>query len=253
MRTRSLLCTLAVAALATVAATAQDQSFSLKPTFKKGDVLAYKMKAQFDYNDTVVLFNAKFTQKVVALDEKSGDYSLEQAQTDPHVTDKDGKELMEVPDSPAVTTKFKASGAVDELAASDANLTSDKAYRLAILEVISVPANPVKVGDTWNFKADKVANKWMKTNIDYKVEGLETVGNVDCVKISFDAKEVEGEDAASEKGTAWLSKSDFTLVKREAKVNNLPIPAAPAPLSGTITYERVESTPTPPPPAAPAG
>lgn len=142
-------------------------------------------------------------------------------------------------DGAAITAKYKISGELDELKAADEKYTGPDSYRAAALETLIVPDKPVKIGDTWSYKTDGSAKKWKKTQVDYKVESTEKVGNYDCVKVSFNAKELEGgDDAAAEKGNLWLSKADFSLVKREAKVTNLPLPGSPMPLSGTIKFER---------------
>lgn len=251
MRIRTLFTTLAIAALATVTINAQDEAFSLKPTVKKDDVFSYKVVGQFDVQGQTADFSAKFTQKVVGVED--GHYTIEQKQTDPHVQ-VGGQEYPMNDDAPAVTAKFKSTGELEELKATDDKYTGADAYRAAALETLLVPANPVKTGDSWSFKVDAAANKWKKTQVDYKVEGTEKVGNFDCVRVSFAGKELEGGDeAAAESGKIWLSKSDFSLVKRDAKVSNLPLPGSPVTLSGTIKFEReVPATPAATPLTPPA-
>ena len=245
MRIRTLISTVAIAALASVTSIAQDDAFSLKPTVKKDDVFTYKVVGQFDVQGQTADFTAKFTQKVV--DVTDTQYKVEQKQSDPHVQ-VGGQEYPMNDDSPAVTALYKVSGELVELKAPDDKYTTADAYRAAALETLLTPEKPVKIGDSWSYKTDAVANKWKKTQVDFKVEGVEKIGTFDCVKVSFTGKELEGGDeAAAEKGNLWLSKSDFSLVKREAKVTNLPLPGSPITLNGTIKFERDVPTAAPAP------
>lgn len=213
-----------------------EDTYSLKPTMKVGDVLKLKVAGELDLGGQSIQYKALVTSKVLTSDDKS--YSVEQLQSDVNIV-VGGQDMGNAGQEPQpVTFTYDNRGVITGIKATDDRMTGADAYRASALETFYVPENPVKMGDSWTYKSDKVENKWNALQIDYKLVAAEKVGSTDTLKIEFKAKETSG--TAGQEGTVWLDAKDFTLVKREAKYTQFPIPGAPAPIDGKMTFTRVQ-------------
>jgi hypothetical protein len=117
-----------------------------------------------------------------------------------------------------------------EIHAADGTLVSfmgasvkPESTRLTYLESIQFPKTPIAKDAAWTWAIPADASiGLLKSQVDFKVLGDEKVDGVDCWKISRTAKELEGDSPASLDGTAWVSKTDGSLVKRLDNWKNMP-------------------------------
>jgi hypothetical protein len=215
-------------ALSAVAMAAQ--AFTIKRTPKQDEVAKYRMKGEFEVLGQQATFTGMVQEKVLKVAE-DGNYTIESSQLEGKVNI-NGQEIEM--NSPPSVSVYKPGGDIVEIQGD----SSEAAYRSAILNQFFEPGKPVAVGDSWTKEiAGAPRTGGIGAKADFKVLGEEKVGTVDTLKIKATIKETGAEPASTE-STVWLSKADSTLVKIEGKWNNVPMPGAPAPISGNVTMTR---------------
>lgn len=207
---------------------ATDDGYLLKRTPKAGTVHKYKQEGKFEVSGQQIDYQSKSTQKIVKVADDGG-YTEESVSSDVTIN---GQEGPGGGGPMTTTTKFGPKGEILEIKADNVDAT---AYRFANLALFITPEKEVKAGDTWTYdikednKTGTVASK-----ATFTLVGEDKVGSTDTVKVKFTIKE-SGADGASSEGTAWLDKSDMSMVKVSAKWANAPVPGAPVTISGDIT------------------
>jgi len=208
---------------------AAGDGISLKRTQKVGAVHKYKQEGKFEVGGQQIDYQSKSTQKIVKVADDGG-YVEESVSSDVTING------QEPPGGGAAavttTTKFSAKGEILEVKGENIDAT---AYRFANLSIFITPENEVKAGDSWTYEI-KEDNKTgaVAAKATFTLVGEDKVGSVDAYKVKFSIKE-NGTDGAASEGTAWLDKSDLSLLKVTAKWTNAPVPGAPVTISGDIT------------------
>jgi hypothetical protein len=223
------------------------QTYTLKQLFKVGDVATYNSKADILLNGMALTVTAVVTQKVKATDDTS--YTVDQ--TEGNLT-----LLVNNQEQPAsaiavsLSLKYSPNGLIKDLKSLDADFDYGIAFREQALDTFLVPDKPVKIGDTWSYLIPAVKDKWLATQLNFKLVGLEPVSlntttptrdsaqtnATQCLRIDVTNKETTGDQPAVSQGSVWLDPMTFQIVKKVFKVTNYPIPGAPSPLNGTVTF-----------------
>ena len=149
-----------------------------------------------------------------------------------------GGQEFPIPAQPANIVVMKPNGDVKEIRGDNIDQT---AYRMQNLLAFLPPTEAVQVGSKW--KREVATNKDTKApsfTSNYSITGEEKIDGTDTFKIEYKTVETEGSEPATTEGTIWISKEDCSLVKGSSKWTNVPQPGAPAPISGTLTMERVK-------------
>jgi len=202
--------------------------FTIKRIPKVGDVHKYKQVGKFDVGGQEFDFEAVATEKVVKA-ETGGNYSIEESQSDVKLN---GQEAPEGAGTGSSTTTYTAKGEVVEIKGDRVEANT---YRFANLALFIAPDKDLKPGDSWSYdiKENKTTGA-VEAKATYTLVGEDKVGSTDALKVKYTIKEA-GTDAASSDATVWLSKTDFTMLKLNAKWVNAPVPGAPTTISGDIT------------------
>jgi len=220
---------------------------------KPSDVTNYISQVDLQTPDgTPVNVIATVTQKVTAADANT--FTLEQSQSNMHIEVNGQDQTTSIP-SGTLTVVYGVNGLVQTMKSPDPTFGYEDAYREEVLDTFLAPDKPVQIGDEWSLALAAVKDKWLATQLHYKLIGTETVGGIACLKISATAKETTGDEPASTDGTVWVDASTFKLVKKVVKVTNYPVPGAPFPITGTASFTLSPSasgTTATPPAAAPA-
>lgn len=209
------------------------QEYSLKPAPKAGEVLKYKMSGEMSVMGQTVQLSAVMVNKTTKV-EANGNYVVESSMTDGKIV-LNGSE-MDLGEQPSTTTTYKPDGTVVSVAGETAELGG---ARMANLTSFVVSDKSVKVGDSWKVE---IKGETAKSTVDvvsnYKLEAIEKVDSVDTAKVSYETKE-SGETPAIVSGTAWVDVKTGNAVKVESTWKDVPIPGAPAPISGKMTMTRI--------------
>jgi len=224
-----------VAALSVAALAVQD-SVNLKRAVKEGDTAKYRLKGTVDFQGQDIVMTMLITEKVTKV-ESNGNYTVESTESEGKVDF--GGDQQDIPGE-TMSTIYKATGEV-----VDVKTDADKkpsAIRLANLQSFVVQDKAVKVGDEWATEVKKdAASGAFALKGTYKVEAQEKVGEIDCYKVKFSAKEAEGGDAAaSVDGYSWVNIKTGLSEKTEGATKNAPYPSAPFPvnLKFSMTHEK---------------
>ena len=207
----------------------------LKFGYKKDAVQKTRIKGTIEIQGMEVTINMVNQSKVRDVTE-DGTATLEENMVEGKVTF--GGQEMDIPNTPGNVIVMKANGEVKEIKGDD---VSEATYRVQNLMGFVLPTEAVQVGSTWN--KDVTANKDTKApayKSTYKIVAEETIDGIATFKIDYKNFESEGSDPASMAGTMWVDKSNCALVKAAVKWANVPMPGAPAPISGNFTMERVK-------------
>ena len=222
-------------AAAAFALAAQD-AWTLKRTANVGDVARYKLVADVELPGMGgAKVSGNVEEKVVAVEE-NGAFVIESQQKSTTIT-MEGQGEQEMPDQSPSKTKFGADGAVLEITSE--NPGAADSYRISTLGAFRYPANAVKVGDEWSVDIAKDESKGIEAaKMTIKVEGNETVGSWNTVKIKMTAKESAGDTPATADGFVWIDIPTGAIVKSETNWTNAPLPGAPFPINAKITVTR---------------
>jgi|GEM_PF-7036402 len=119
------------------------------------------------------------------------------------------------------TVKIEQEASDDEDKDAEASLEED--YRIAQVLSVILDASPRKIGDKWTVALKASDNGARVGSATYEVVSEETVAGIDCLKVSIDSKETEGETPMEATGHQWIAKQGGLNVKSDFKVKNLPI------------------------------
>jgi hypothetical protein len=218
---------------AAVLASALTADYTLNYTPKVGTVTKYKMTGNFDFEGQEIMFTANVTNKVTKVN-PDGSYTMEEAQTDAKVSF--GGQEMEAPAGSPNMTTFDAAGRVLDI---QGDMVDASAYRTAAMSTFYKPSKAVKLGDSWtvDLKADEKIGT-VESKATYTVEAEEQVGQWKTVRISYEVKEVSGSTPASSSGKIWIDPADGEMVKVEGVWKDVPVPGAPAPITGKVVVAR---------------
>lgn len=206
----------------------------LKYVFKKDSVSKTRLKGTFDFQGTEVAVEMVNQSKVKDVAD-DGTVTLEEGLVEGKATVAGQEISLEA--QPANVIVMKASGELKEIRGDNVD---EKAYRMQNLMAFVPPAEAVTIGSKWT--REVAANKDTKApafKATYNVVGDEKVSGTETLKIEYKINETEGSDPASVEGTVWVSKADCSIWKGNVKWNNMPVPQAPAPMSGSVTIERI--------------
>lgn len=221
----------ALAAAVAASALVADYTFAYSP--KVGTTTKYKMKGNFDFEGQEIMFTASVTNKVTKVG-PDGSYTVEESQTDAKVSF--GGQEMEAPSGSPNLTTFDAQGRV---VAIQGDMVDASAYRTAGMSTFYKPGKAVKMGESWtvDLKGDEKLGT-VDAKATYTVEGEEMVGQWNTVRISYEVKEVTGSMPASSSGKIWIDPADGEMVKVDGVWKDVPVPGAPAPITGKVVVER---------------
>jgi hypothetical protein len=211
------------------------QGYKLKRTAKEGDVTKYKMSGELEVMGQTVGFSATMVNKTIKV-ESNGDYLVEGSQLDAKINL--GGSEMDVPSGGATTTKFKPDGTVLEVKGEGVEMGG---YRMANLMTMIVADKELKAGDTWTSETKGDSSKQtVDVKGTYTFDAIEKMDGDEVAKVSFELKETAGEAAATVKGTVWISTKDGNMIKTESTWKDVPVPGAPAPVSGKMSMTLVK-------------
>ncbi len=207
----------------------------LKYAFKKDEVTKTRMKGSLEIGGMEITINMVNQSKVREIAE-DGTVTLEDSMLEGKVSF--GGQEMDIPGQTGTVVIMKSSGEIKEIKGDD---VSEGSYRVQNLMGFMPPTEAVQVGSKW--KREVAANKDTKApafKSDYTILAEEKLDGSDTFKIQYKIMESEGSDPASMEGTVWVDKANCQVVKGSSKWTNVPMPGAPAPISGNFTMERVK-------------
>jgi len=222
-----------IAALSVAALAIQD-GVNLKRMPKEGDIAKYRLKGSVDFQGTDIVMTMLLTEKVTKV-ESNGNYTVETNESEGKVDL--GGDSQDIP-ADTMSTVYKATGEVVDVK-TDADKKAS-AIRLANLQSFTVQDKAVKVGDEWTTEVKKDEKSGaFAVKATYKVEAQEKIGDIDCYKVKFSAKETDGGDAAaSVEGYTWVNIKNGVSEKSEGTTKNAPYPNAPFPVNLKFTMVR---------------
>jgi hypothetical protein len=231
MRFKKLSLVAAVAALAVVGFAID--AGALKMTAKVGNIHKYKMSGEMTLAGMEAKIKANITDKVTKVEDNGNITSIS---TQSNMEIEFNGSPIEAPDS-MTTNVVRPDGTTVEIRSEN---VSPAEYRIATIQTLKLPDFALAKDKTWTWDCPSDA----KTGVvhakgEYKVLGDEKIHDIDTWKISTKVTELEGDTPASSEATVWISKTDGTMVKLDAKGTNMPFPAAPAPVSGTISIDLI--------------
>lgn len=213
-------------------AVAAVQEFSLKRTAKEGEVFRYQMTGEMELMGQSVGMKAVTVNKTIKV-EANGNYVVESSMTEGKISINGGE--MDMPEQAGTTTTFKPDGTVLDVKGDGVD---QGGWRMANLMSAVVPDRPLKVGETWTSEI-KGDSKKMTVDVKgtYTFEALEKGDWGDMARIKYELKEVSGDSSASMSGTAWVETKTGNMVKMDSVWKDVPIPGAPAPVSGKMSLQ----------------
>lgn len=219
---------------AAVVAAAFVADYTLNYSPKVGTTTKYKMSGVFDFEGTEIMFTASTSNKVLEV-KANGDYVIEEVQDNAKVSF--GGQEMDAPSGGPNRTTFSPSGKVVDM---QGDMVDGSAYRTAGVSSFYKPTKAVKVGDSWKIelKGDSKLGS-VDSVASYTVEAEEAVGAWQTLRIAFDVKETTGSQPASSSGKIWIDHRDGEMVKVEGRWKDVPVPGAPAPITGTMKVIRL--------------
>lgn len=233
MKTPLRITVLAFAALA-ASAFAQD-SFTYKPKVKVGQVSRYAMKATFSFTGGEGTLEAKMESKVTKIDEKGNVTS--ESKVDGKVSVMGQEFPMNEGGGTSTVSPLNDLLEVNGADQNEDNIALEfRAHRLQQVHWID---KELKVGDTWSKEFKPSAKDGnVAAKVDYKFEGIETIGGVRCAKIHTSGKETQNGEASVE-ATSWIDLTTFEMVKYEGSYKNFQTAGAPMPMDLKVTLTRI--------------
>jgi hypothetical protein len=228
-------------AAAVVAASAQD-TVTLKRVFKSGDVKHYlvevTMTPEDGSGDPDLQMAIRSEDKVVKVGSDgsavvdSKQLSMKMIYNGQELPDMGGQELVE-------TTTYGPDNSIKKLESDSPGIDFSKRLALAMTPVF--PKNPMKVGDTveYKLKADEEAG-WRGGSATLKLLAIETVGGVKCAKLShtFTEEPFAGDEGKiSTSSTMWVALDTGYTIKAEGTGKGLLLPGTGAAGALQITYK----------------
>lgn len=207
----------------------------LKYVFKKDAVSKTRTKGTIEFNGgeiTVTMVNQTKVREVA----EDGTVTLEASVLEGKAITPQGD--FDFPPTPGVVVVMKGTGEIKEIKGED---VSDATYRFQNLSSFIPTTEAIQVGSKW--KKETPANKDTKApayKSEYTVLAEEKIDGVDTFKIQFKNSDGEGTDGSSIEGTMWVDKTNCDLIKGTQKWTNVTAPAAPVPVSGNFTLEKVK-------------
>ncbi len=215
---------------ASLSAAYAGQAYDLKRVAKIGEAIKYRATADFVVQGQKISASWMQTDKVVKIDDQ-GNIVTESTQSEFKVG---GQEIGQQ-DAPVTTATTKPNGEIVEL---KGDRIDSKTYRLANMNVLRTPDQPVKVGDKWSYEVKPdVKTGSVKGRADYEALAEEKVAGFTTLKIKWTYKEADGPNGASTDGIAWISTKDGSLVKAAASFSHAPVAGMP-PTDMKFTVER---------------
>ncbi|HWD40262.1 MAG TPA: hypothetical protein VG944_15545 [Fimbriimonas sp.] len=227
------LASLVLAYVAGISSAGSDAA-SLKFSPKEGVSTSYSIDASLTINASPATMTSKMVEKIVKVDQ-DGTYSV-QTDTDPGKIVYDGNSI-DAPKSSSITV-YKPNG---EIVSMTGDYSDASSLRSLDLTILLRPDMPVNIGDKWeeNLKTDPKTGA-VAVHGTYTLDGEEKIGTHDAWRVVGSLREVEGTDPGSNEFTYWVSKEDGSVLKCSSKYSNVVFPGGQGPLSGTITYTRVD-------------
>lgn len=211
------------------------QGITLDRQPKIGETSKLRITLEIDMQGNAATYSVLQTEKVIAV-EPNGSYTVESKQTEARV--KYGDQTNAIPDAPARTAIYKASG--EPLSGKSEPLSSE-AMRMARMNAFVSPGREIKLGDSWihEYAGDPLKGE-VSAKAEYKAETKETVGGHATIVIRFSYRETSGDKAAASAGKMWIEAGTGSLIKLESDLTNAPLAGAPRPLNARITILREE-------------
>lgn len=211
-------------------AVAAVQEVTLKRTAKQGEVFKYQMSGELELMGQSVGLKAVTVNKTIKV-EANGNYVVESSMTDGKILINGGE--MDMPEQGGTTTTFKPDGTIIDVKGEGVD---QGGWRMANLMSAIVPEKGLKVGENWT---SEVKGDTKKMTVDvkgtYSFEALEKTEHGDAAKVKFELKEQAGDAPATMSGTAWIETKTGNMVKMDSVWKDVPIPGAPAPISGKMS------------------
>jgi hypothetical protein len=208
----------------------------LKYNWKKGDVVKMRTKGSLEFGGTEISVNMVNQEKVIEVAD-DGTATVEQSVVSLLVNIGGQEQDMAQGGSPMIAV-YKADGSIKEIRGENVEAG---AYRIQNLMGFVPPVEAVKVGSKWvrEAKADKDTGA-VAYKAEYEVLSEEKISKWETFKIKYKVTETEGSDPAMMEGTVWLNKGDASTVKSDVAWTNVPMAAAPMPISGKFSTMREE-------------
>lgn len=222
-----------LAVAASLALAAAPQKMQLARPAKVGDVSKLRLTAEIDLAGTPVVITALVVETVSKV-EPNGDYTIESKQTEGRA--KYGLNDGAMPDSPARSASYRASGELIDIPSADAQGID---VRVARMNSFVAPADEVKNGQTWTHSYPPSPRSNNVAGIaEYTFTGTEKEGVRTLAVVKFSYRETSGEKPAKSSGKMWIDTSTGALVKLEAEWIDAPFANSPAPMNAKIRLQR---------------
>lgn len=215
---------------------AQSPTFTLRRLCKQGQVRTYKYRGDLTINESELGYEGIVTEKVLAFGDKG--FELEVGQTNAKMII--GGTETSSPDQPSQKLTFDPIGT---LLTVNGPATGAATYRQnALLAQLIAPEHALAQGEHYTAKTKADAKKGLvEIKIEETVLGTETIGNTLTVKVKRVAVEASGDKPGKVDETLWLDVSDFSLVKSDSILSNLPLESSDAVLGGHMTQILVKA------------
>lgn len=181
----------------------------------------YKLSTQMSIDKAEIKLEAEVTHRIVDISTE-GNVKVAVIQSAGKLT-RGGSDVPYRP-TPTLFFTYSMQGQVLEVEGESADADDT---RFACLTSIVFSEKPVGVGDKWEFTTPENKEKLIaETRGKFEVLARETISGKDCLKISFENKELGKDATAFAKGTQWIEVSTGTQVKVQCTMNNIPLGGA---------------------------
>lgn len=178
----------------------------------------YKLSTQLTVDKSEIKLEAEVTHRIVDISPE-GNVKVAVTQAAGKLT-RGGSDVAYRP-TPTLFVTYSMQGQVLEVEGETADADDT---RFACLTTIVFSEKPVGVGDKWEFTTPENKEKLIaETRGKFEVLGTEKVAGKDCMKISFENKELGKDATAFAKGTQWIEVSTGTQVKVQCTMANIPL------------------------------
>lgn len=195
------------------------ETFTLRRVATAGESSKYTLKVETTFQGMAVKFTATLLEKVLSVD-ADGSIVTESTESDVKL-ELDGNTMdAEGADDHSKTT----TDARGRVVLIEDDMVDEASYRVAALNSIIWPENPVSVGSKWSFDREASAKQGTPASVsEFEIVGTEDVKGVSAVKVRYSTKELSGEEPAASQGFHWVDKATGRVLRSEMEWKNAPV------------------------------
>lgn len=225
---------LIAAAVAVAAAAPAQDKFVLKRVAEAGQQTHFKLRVETTFQGIAVVFTADLLEKVESVGADGSIVTTDKQSAVQLLVDGQAMPAEDATEDTKTTTG--PDGVVTLIESADVDADS---YRMANLNGMFWPAEPVGVGSRWtsHLPADP-KRSGVAVDRSFEILAVEDMGGVSAAKVAFKAVEKTGDIPASAEGTVWLDRATGRTLKVVAQWKAAPISGQA--LDASVTIEIVK-------------